>query len=102
MGIETAIAVGIGALAGVAQQSHAAHEQRKAMQAQQKAAEEAAKRNVTVGRQQEDPAPAISDAQQVAEQSQQNDLRRRRSIASTIRSGSLLSSLGSGRSTLGG
>ena len=102
MGIGTAIAAGIGSILSVVGQQHAANQQKKAMEAQQRAAEEAAKRNVTVGRQQEDPAPAMSDASQMAEEQAQNDKRRRRSIASTVRSGSLLSSLGTGRTTLGG
>ncbi len=99
MGIETAIIAGIGALAsGVIGK----RQQEKAMKKQEAAQRDAALHNVTVGRNAEDPAKSITDTQRVGEEQRQNAAKRRQSLASTVRGGSLLSSLGTGRSKLGG
>lgn len=108
MGLETAAVVGIvsGVLSAASAGVSAAvgnHQQKKAASAQQAAAREAAARNVNVGRAAPDPEQSVTDVARAGEeQSQAAARRRRQGLASTVRGGSLLSSLGTGRTKLGG
>lgn len=99
MGIELAIASVVGSIVSAAS---ANHQQKKAASAQQAAAREAAARNVNVGRAAPDPEKSVTDVARAGEEQSQAAARRRQGLASTVRGGSLLSSLGTGRTKLGG
>lgn len=107
MGLETAAVVGIvsGVLSAASAGVSAAvgnHQQKKAVSAQNAAAREAAARNVNVGRAAPDPEQSVTDVARAGEEQSQAAARRRQGLASTVRGGSLLSSLGTGRTKLGG
>ena len=99
MGIGLAIASVVGSVVSAAS---ANHQQKKAASAQQQAAREAAARNVNVGRAAPDPEKSVTDVARAGEEQSQAAAKRRQGLASTVRGGSLLSSLGTGRSKLGG
>lgn len=99
MGIGLAIASVVGSIVSAAS---ANHQQKKAASAQQAAAREAAARNVNVGRAAPDPEKSVTDVARAGEEQSQAAARRRQGLASTVRGGSLLSSLGTGRTKLGG
>ena len=99
MGIGLAIASVVGRIVSAAS---ANHQQKKAASAQQAAAREAAARNVNVGRAAPDPEKSVTDVARAGEEQSQAAARRRQGLASTVRGGSLLSSLGTGRTKLGG
>lgn len=99
MGIGLAIASVVGSVVSAAS---ANHQQKKAASAQQAAAREAAARNVNVGRAAPDPEKSVTDVARAGEEQSQAAARRRQGLASTVRGGSLLSSLGTGRTKLGG
>lgn len=102
MGIGSAIAAGIGAVGSIISGRHADKKEREAQRKAEIAQREAALRDVQVGRAAEDPSQSITDAEQVAEISQQNAARRRRGLSSTVLRNSLVSSLSGSRSKLGG
>lgn len=101
MGVTSAL---IGVAASIFSGIKSANDQKKAQQAQARAAEEAAKRNVTVTSQAEDPTNTQIDTQEDSDTAAQNARKRKMTLASTVRGtrSSLLGSLTSGRRTLGG
>lgn len=101
MGVTSAL---IGAAASIFSGIKSANDQKKAQQAQARAAEEAAKRNVTVTSQAEDPTASTVNTEEDSDTAAQNARKRKMTLASTARTTrtGLLGSLTSGRRTLGG
>ncbi|WP_300666393.1 hypothetical protein [uncultured Akkermansia sp.] len=81
---------------------YSSHQQKKQQRAATVAAQEAAKRNVSVGVSAADPSQITADAGENEEVNRQNASRRRYGMARTVNPGGVLVSLTGGRKTLGG
>ena len=92
----------IGAALSVGGSLYSSHQQKKQQRAATVAAQEVAKRNVSVGVSAADPTQATTDTGESEEVNRQNASRRRYGMARTVNPGGVLGSLTGGRKTLGG